>query len=67
LCASRAYDGTKFHRVVAGYLVQGGDRSGSGKRSESIWGGKFADEITEWLKVSEKKNKRSSTLHGPLD
>lgn len=45
LAASGYYDGTLFHRNVKGFMVQGGDPTGTGKGGESIWGGKFADEI----------------------
>ena len=37
------FDGTLFHRNVKGFMVQGGDPTGTGKGGESIWGGKFAD------------------------
>ena len=45
LCASGYYDHTQFHRNVRGFMVQGGDPTGTGKGGDSIWGGKFADEI----------------------
>ena len=45
LAASGYYDGTIFHRNVKGFMVQGGDPTGTGKGGESIWGGKFSDEI----------------------
>ena len=45
LAASGYYDGTTFHRNIKGFMLQGGDPTGTGKGGESIWGGKFADEI----------------------
>lgn len=39
------YDGTKFHRNIKGFMVQGGDPLGTGKGGESIWGGPFPDEF----------------------
>mmetsp|Transcript_7547 Transcript_7547/g.12547 ORF Transcript_7547/g.12547 Transcript_7547/m.12547 type:complete len:161 (+) Transcript_7547:61-543(+) len=45
LAASGYYDSTIFHRNIKGFMVQGGDPSGTGKGGESIWGNGFADEF----------------------
>ena len=39
------YDGVTFHRIVKGFMLQGGDPEGTGRGGMSAWGGKFADEI----------------------
>ena len=45
LAGSGYYDNTLFHRNIKGFMLQGGDPTGTGKGGESIWGGKFSDEI----------------------
>ncbi|KAL2914455.1 Peptidyl-prolyl cis-trans isomerase-like 1 [Polyrhizophydium stewartii] len=44
------YNGTKFHRVISDFMVQGGDPTGTGRGGVSIYGEKFEDEITSKLK-----------------
>jgi len=46
------YNGTKWHRVEPGFVIQGGDPlskdndpNNDGQGGESAWGGKFADEL----------------------
>lgn len=41
LCMEGYYDGTIFHRVVKGFIAQGGDPTGTGTGGESIHGKPF--------------------------
>ena len=45
LAEHKYYDGLTFHRIVKGFMLQGGDPAGNGSGGESAWGGEFADEI----------------------
>jgi cyclophilin family peptidyl-prolyl cis-trans isomerase len=49
LTAQGYYDGIIFHRVIDGFMIQGGDPSGTGFKGESLWGGKFKDEFDNAL------------------
>ena len=39
------FNGVIFHRVIDGFMIQGGDPTGTGRGGNSIWGGRFSDEI----------------------
>ncbi|CAN7994570.1 unnamed protein product, partial [Ixodes pacificus] len=45
LCLDGYYNGTIFHRVVKGFIAQGGDPTGTGEGGESIYGAPFKDEF----------------------
>ena len=44
------YDGLIFHRVIKGFMIQGGDPTGTGSGGESIWGKPFEDEVSPIVK-----------------
>jgi peptidyl-prolyl cis-trans isomerase-like 1 len=50
LATNGKYDGIIFHRVIANFMLQAGDPTGTGRGGESYWGGKFADEFDASLK-----------------
>ena len=55
LAKKEYYNGIIFHRVIDGFMLQGGDPTGTGMGGESFWGGKFDDEFS-----SDAKNNRGS-------
>ena len=45
---------SQFHRNMAGFMIQGGDTSGTGKGGRSIWGEPFPDEISRELTFDKR-------------
>ena len=41
------YNGVIFHRIIKGFMIQGGDPTGTGSGGASAWGGRFDDEINK--------------------
>ena len=39
------YNGVPVHRLIPGFLIQGGDPTGTGRGGASAWGAPFADEV----------------------
>ena len=47
------YNGLIFHRVIKGFMIQGGDPTGTGAGGESIWGKPFEDEVSPTVKFGK--------------
>lgn len=55
LCLDGYYDNTVFHRLVKGFILQGGDPTGTGQGGESSYDGEpFADEFHSRLKYTRR-------------
>jgi cyclophilin family peptidyl-prolyl cis-trans isomerase len=48
------YDGVIFHRTIKGFMIQGGDPTGTGRGGQSAWGGRFNDEINTTSNLYQK-------------
>ncbi|VDM30880.1 unnamed protein product [Hydatigera taeniaeformis] len=54
LCMEGYYDDTAFHRLVKGFIVQGGDPTGTGDGGESIYDGPFKTESHSRLSFNRR-------------
>lgn len=55
LCEADYYNGVLFHRVIPGFMMQGGDPTGTGTGGESIWKKPFSNEIDSRLVSADAK------------
>jgi len=46
------YNGVIFHRIIADFMIQGGDPTGTGRGGTSIYGQRFEDEIHPELRFT---------------
>jgi len=58
------YDGIIFHRVIKGFMIQGGDPTGTGRGGESIWHKEFKNEYAPNL-TFDKPYLLAMANHGP--
>ncbi|KAL6447922.1 hypothetical protein ACFW04_000176 [Cataglyphis niger] len=54
LCMEGYYNNTIFHRVIKGFIAQGGDPTGTGEGGESIYGHPFKDEFHTRLRFCRR-------------
>lgn len=50
LAKDNYYNDVIFHRVIKGFMIQGGDPTGTGRGGQSMWGKPFEDEVNVSLK-----------------
>jgi len=58
------YNGLIFHRVIKGFMIQGGDPTGTGRGGESIWHKEFKNEYAPNL-TFERPYLLAMANHGP--
>ena len=54
LCMEGYYDDTIFHRIIKGFIAQGGDPTGTGEGGESIYEQPFKDEFHTRLRFCRR-------------
>lgn len=47
------YNDISFHRIIPGFMIQGGDPTGTGRGGQSIWKKPFEDEFFEGLSFNQ--------------
>jgi len=58
------YNGIIFHRVIKGFMIQGGDPTGTGRGGESIWHKEFKNEYAPNV-VFDRPYLLAMANHGP--
>ena len=54
------YKNVIFHRVIKGFMIQGGDPTGTGRGGEAAGGGRFNDEINPKSEVYQRGYKKGT-------
>ncbi|ETW04006.1 hypothetical protein H310_04411 [Aphanomyces invadans] len=54
LAMEKYYDNTLFHRLISGFMIQGGDPTGTGDGGESAFGEPFPDEFHSRLRFNHR-------------
>ncbi len=58
------YNNTIFHRMIPGFMIQGGDPKGDGTGGSSIWGVNFEDEFSSQV-LFDKEGLLAMANRGP--
>jgi len=58
------YNGVTFHRIIKGFMIQGGDPTGTGRGGESIWHKEFENEYAPNL-TFDRPYLLAMANHGP--
>ncbi|KAI1343862.1 cyclophilin-like protein [Xylariaceae sp. FL0016] len=62
LCLDGYYDNTIFHRLVPGFIIQGGDPTGTGNGGESIYdGGAYSGDLDPWP-MDQRRGKNAGPM-----
>ncbi|KAI1106791.1 cyclophilin-like protein [Jackrogersella minutella] len=62
LCLDGYYDNTSFHRLVPGFIIQGGDPTGTGNGGESIYdGGAYSGDLDPWP-MDQRRGKNAGPM-----
>ncbi|KAI0161288.1 cyclophilin-like protein [Xylariaceae sp. FL1272] len=61
LCIDGYYDDTIFHRLIPGFIIQGGDPTGTGNGGECIYdGGAYSGDLDPWP-MDQRRGKNAGT------